>query len=178
VAPAVVGASGQTQVVIALLTSHPAAVPRRYRVLARRAGRAVLDARLGWYYGYPPCCVAVFCWDILLGRKPALHRVLSPRMFPTVEAWPLGVPCGIFHGRPSGVSTWRSVACALQRGWGATRPGGVFWIGLRLEAQAIVDREEVARLEGEWWTDYDVRVADPCSPVEQDPALDRELDWS
>jgi hypothetical protein len=70
------------------------------------------DWRDGRGYGYPICCIAHYCWDVLLGRAPtttryaqALYDTSTPvsRWDWRPRAWDhqRQIPCGVFHTRGS-----------------------------------------------------------------------------
>ena len=86
------------------------------------------DWRRGRGYGYPACCIAHYCWDILLGRPPTAARYAEilhdwsgpgsrwdwhPRPWDEMHQ----VPCGVLHagGSPLPLRSriWRIVAYSL-----------------------------------------------------------------
>lgn len=149
----------------------------RLGVIVRRTRLAARDARLGCHYRYPACCVAAFCWDVLLGRPAAQQRLMTPGMFPNAMAYEW-VPCGVFHARPIGVPLVRSLFDALTSISRQVSPGAAFWSDLKRDAQAAADRKEIAHLEKRWWTENDLGPSTATSAAAQDESLDRELDWS
>lgn len=146
-------------------------------VIVRRVLLAARDARLGRRYRYPVCCVAAFCWDVLLGRPPAQQRLMAPGMFPSAMAYDW-VPCGVFHSRPTGVVHPRSLFGPLTSMVRDALPGGVFWSNLKRDAQAAADRKEVALLEKRWWAENYLVPSIATNAAAQNESLDRELDWS
>jgi hypothetical protein len=57
------------------------------------------DFRAGIRYHYPLCCVLRFCWDILVGRRPARYRAV----FAEYDF----VSCMIFHRNELNINYWR-----------------------------------------------------------------------
>lgn len=146
-------------------------------VIVRRVVRAAQDACLGVHYRYPVCCVAGFCWDVLLGRPSAQQRLMAPGMFQNAMAYEW-VPCGVFHARPTGITLGRLLFGALTSMGRHVLPGSAFWSDLKRDAQAAADRKEVAHLEKLWWTENALASSPATSSMTQDVLLDRELDWS
>lgn len=59
--------------------------------------------RNGRLYGYPLCCILLYCWDCLWGCPPSLTRCVSQGVEPAHSNcdW---VPCGVLHHGGSHVS--------------------------------------------------------------------------
>lgn len=76
----------------------------RHRISALRANlsEARRHWRLGRGYGYPPCCVAHFCWDAARGILAGQTRA-SQIGHPETDEWPY-VYCGLFHAGESPLS--------------------------------------------------------------------------
>ena len=75
-----------------------------------RLREAAEDWRTGRGYGYPRCCIAHYCWDVLLSRAPSAVRFQqvaydmstpSSRWDSNPRSWDRmpQVPCGVFHTR-------------------------------------------------------------------------------
>lgn len=124
------------------------------------------DVRWGRGYGYPACCVAMFCWDRTLGRAPSWRRATHAALSADQPAF---VPCGVFHARSRGLTTTQAAARVLRCELRALR-----WLAPR----TLRDRREVAALEALCAAEACYRNSDPCDPATQNPDLDQELEWS
>jgi hypothetical protein len=91
---------------------------------ASRLRAVFADWRLGRHYGYPRCCVALYCWDRLWCLPPAMTRYAEQGLALTEHEDVEWVPCGIFH--PPELSARRMVQVArLVRFWAL-----LFWCQL------------------------------------------------
>ena len=57
----------------------------RLQSLLRSLAQVRSDWRRGRRYGYPRCCIAMFCWDALWSVPPSLTRVVSQGVEPARE---------------------------------------------------------------------------------------------
>jgi hypothetical protein len=130
------------------------------------------DWRQGRHFGYPPCCIAHFCWDSLVGWPSGVvrwHQIDTDPHDPTPQ-----VVCGIFHGggSPYGlgrrlweilVFQWRHLLPTpaarrrLDVATGGSRRWRTAWVAEKVWAS---EHGQQARL---YW---------------DDGGLDPELDWS
>ncbi len=94
-------------------------LPERLRLVRR-------DWRAGRHYGYPRCCIAMFCWDSLWGQPSSATRayrqcVVHPDAFVDF------VPCGIRHHCGSPLTLGKRIL-RIGRFWLATfAPGTGAW---------------------------------------------------
>ena len=134
----------------------------RLQALLRSLAQVRSDWRRGRHYGYPRCCIAMFCWDALWSVPPSLTRVVSQGVEPADSTcdW---VPCGVFHDGGSSLSP-------VAR---ARRLASYWWHSLR-GRRTPHDRVRApwrAREQGsptvapgpveEAWAELDARILDP-----------------
>ena len=95
------------------------------------------DWRNGRSYGYPRCCIAMYCWDRLWDLPPSLTRGAGQRLEPPESSLPY-VPCGIIHDGGLGLP----LRARLSRLW-------TFWFRtLQLEQSGAAGRE--SRVRAPW----------------------------
>lgn len=84
------------------------------------------DWRDGRRYGYPVCCIAMYCWDRLWNLPPSLTRCVSQHIDPhDSEGCP--VPCGILHDGDAGLAFDERTRRVLGYWWTVLRPSAPVW---------------------------------------------------
>lgn len=81
--------------------------------------------RFGRHYGYPVCCIAMYCWDRLWNLPPAMTR-LSQGVDPP-ESSNCPVPCGIFHDGGAGLGLAERLRRVLGYWWSVLQPSAPVW---------------------------------------------------
>jgi hypothetical protein len=138
----------------------------RLRAFLKSLAQVRADWRAGRHYGYPRCCIAMFCWDTLWSVPPSLTRVVSQGVEPAGSTcgW---VTCGVFHHGGSSLPP-------LAR---ARRLASYWWHSLR------ASRTPQDRARPPWTPGAQPDPAVAPGPIEQAWAeldartLDPELDW-
>jgi hypothetical protein len=95
------------------------------------------DWRAGRHYGYPVCCIAVYCWDRIWSLPPALTRCASQGVDPPQSDcdW---VPCGILHHGGSPLTLRQRLRRILGYWWAILHPASPMW--RRREGAPLVPR--------------------------------------
>lgn len=143
-------------------------VPRGVReqieeaVKASSVGTAVRHWRQGRRDGYPPCCIAHFCWDSLMEWPSAAVRWNQIR----IEDEPSHVPCGLIHAGGSPLSLPRRLAGIAAFQWAHLKPRRAGRRHTKLRWRGA------GASEGAWFSEHYRLVA------LYDEQLDAELDWS
>jgi len=138
----------------------------RLRALLRSLARVRAHWRAGRHYGYPRCCIAMFCWDALWSVPASITRVVSQGVEPAGSTCDC-VTCGVFHHGGSSHSTARR----------ARRLASYWWHLLR------ASRTAQDRVRPPWMPGAQPSPTVAPGPVEQAWAeldarvLDPELDW-
>jgi len=84
------------------------------------------DWRNGRKYGYPICCIAIYCWDRIWNLPPAWTRCISQHVHPPeFEGCP--VPCGIFHDGGAALGPAERLRRVLGYWWTALKPSASTW---------------------------------------------------
>lgn len=96
------------------------------RATAARLRRVIDDWRNGRRFGYPLCCVAMYCWDSLWNVPPALTRCCSQGIQQPAAATAF-VVCGLLHDGGTGLPL-RVRLGRIVRFWSATlAPRSPLW---------------------------------------------------
>lgn len=69
--------------------------------------------RTGRRFGYPICCIAMFCWDVLWNFPPALTRCGSQGVQDPTGSFDY-VACGVFHAGGSPLVARQRIAHILR----------------------------------------------------------------
>lgn len=93
------------------------------------------DWRNGRHYGYPICCIAMFCWDRLWNLPPAWTRISQQLDPPQSESCP--VPCGLLHDGGAGLGFDERLARVLGYWRAVLRPSAPVWRRSVQDVQAL-----------------------------------------